>query len=704
MLSKAYHFIEAKPVWAKGRNREINVNLLFTGTLPLLPRATLAITAACSYVAFINGEFLCAGPARAAHGFFRVDEIALDGKLTNAENVLEIKSVGSYLDSYLTLCQPSFVCGEVTAQGKVILRTGVSGENIFRCTSIAERLQKVQRFSIQRVLAEVYDYSRTERPVVALEEGSAVQFITRNIPLPDFSAIPAKAILAKGQVIPTDKQPTYMDLVANLGPEWKAYDVSELEACSVWEAQKLEFRPASTERQPYTGAPVYFPGNAYVLFDMGREITGMIGFTVQCSEPTTLYALFDEILQDDPANPVNYVRMATTAVVRWYLPAGTYTLLSYEPYSFRYLQLCSIGESCTVKDLHVRNYSFQVIGRKKFEDAELQKIYDAAIETFRQNVVDIYMDCPSRERAGWLCDSFFTSRVERVLTGKSEIERNFLENFLLPEQFANLPEGMLPMCYPADFRNGTFIPNWAMWYVLELEEYLNRTGDRELIDQAKDRMYALLKYFKGFENEYGLLERLESWVFVEWSKANELVQDVNFPSNFLYAAMKKTLGRLYRDEALLAEGEMLLQTAAKWSLSGGSVFFCDNAVRKNGHLVLSGSCTEVCQYYAFYFGAATPEANGALMRILMKDFGPQRKETKLWPEIYFANAFIGNYLRLDLLQRWGMKERLLEEIKGYFAFMAERTGTLWENDTPTASCNHGFASHVICWLTEAQKC
>jgi alpha-L-rhamnosidase len=30
--------------------------------------------------------------------------------------------------------------------------------------------------------------------------------------------------------------------------------------------------------------------------------------------------------------------------------------------------------------------------------------------------------------------------------------------------------------------------------------------------------------------------------------------------------------------------------------------------------------------------------------------------------------------------------------------MAERTGTLWENVDVSASCNHGFASHVIYWL------
>lgn len=47
----------------------------------------------------------------------------------------------------------------------------------------------------------------------------------------------------------------------------------------------------------------------------------------------------------------------------------------------------------------------------KFGDKEICKIADAAVETFRQGSVDLFMDCPSRERAGWLCDSFF--REER---------------------------------------------------------------------------------------------------------------------------------------------------------------------------------------------------------------------------------------------------------------------------------------------------
>jgi alpha-L-rhamnosidase len=307
------------------------------------------------------------------------------------------------------------------------------------------------------------------------------------------------------------------------------------------------------------------------------------------------------------------------------------------------------------------------------------------------------MDCPSRERAGWLCDSFFTSRVEKTLTGASVVEKAFLSNFLMPERFEHIPEGMLPMCYPADHNDHTYIPNWAMWYVVELGEYAKRSGDRELVEQAKDRMYALLKFFKPFENEFGLLEKLQSWVFIEWSKANELVQDVSFASNMLYATMKDVIAELYADEELAKEAAQLRKTILDMSMTE-SGFFCDNMYRRDGKLVLSGERTEACQYYAFFCNIATPESHPWLWNTLVNDFGPDRKETGKYPEIWMANAFIGNYLRLDLLDRYGCHEALYENIKGYFTYMADKTGTLWELTADQASCNHGFASHVLYWM------
>ena len=65
-----------------------------------------------------------------------------------------------------------------------------------------------------------------------------------------------------------------------------------------------------------------------------------------------------------------------------------------------------------------------------------------------------------------------------------------------------------------------------------------------------------------------------------------------------------------------------------------------------------------------------------------------------------ANAFVGNYLRLELLYRTGRFGQLRDEIRAFFLPMAQRTGTLWENMHDGASCCHGFASAVIHWLND----
>lgn len=45
--------------------------------------------------------------------------------------------------------------------------------------------------------------------------------------------------------------------------------------------------------------------------------------------------------------------------------------------------------------------------------------------------------------------------------------------------------------------------------------------------------------------------------------------------------------------------------------------------------------------------------------------------------------------------------RLTDECVKYFYKMAERTGTLWEHNSPHASCIHGFASYAAIWLVFA---
>jgi alpha-L-rhamnosidase len=281
--------------------------------------------------------------------------------------------------------------------------------------------------------------------------------------------------------------------------------------------------------------------------------------------------------------------------------------------------------------------------------------------------------------------------VAKDLVGDTLLERNFIENFLLPPRFEHLPAGMLPMCYPADHNDGVFIPNWALWFVVQLEEYLQRSGDQETVAALRKRIEDLFAFFQKYRNSDGLLEKLPSWVFVEWSAANSFVQDVNYPSNMLFARALIAAGRMYQRPDLIREGEKIQETIRKQSFDGR--FFVDNALRSTNGLQVTTNRSEVCQYFAFYFGVATPESHAELWQTLAKDFGPQRKASGKFREIHPANAFVGNVLRLELLSRYGLSRQLLTESLDYQLYMVDRTGTLWENDGDYASCNHGFASH-----------
>lgn len=437
--------------------------------------------------------------------------------------------------------------------------------------------------------------------------------------------------------------------------------------------------------------------DTYIDLKMPRNMAGLIRFDFETAENGTLFISFDEILSD---GQIKCDRLGAENVIAVISHGCRSRFISAEPYVMQYIRFCAIGTAARIKNIELISVAFPknlITHTFHNPDTDIEQIYYAAVETFRDNAVDIYMDCPSRERAGWLCDSFFMGRTERLLTGHSEIERAFLKNYIRFKNNGALPDGMIPMCYPSEILFGEYIPNWAMWFIIHLYDYYTHSKDTTLINEARNIIYGILNFFKKFENELGLLENLDGWVFVEWSKANSFTDGVNFPTNMVYAEVKRLVGALYGDEKLSKEGLELKKTISILSLSKNG-FFCDNALRQDGKLVITNESSEVCQYYAFFFNIASRETHQKLWDILLKHFpDPTVPEYK---KIYPANAFIGNYLRMALLKRYGYKSELLANIKNKFLYMAKTTGTLWEHLNETASCNHGFASYIVCLLAD----
>lgn len=694
-------FANSLPVWAKGLENTVNVTCGIYATVDTVSgrKYKICVTASSFYRLFINGEFVNHGPARCGHGYYRVDELDLTDRLCLGRNSIAIEAVGYNVNSFYSLDQPSFVQAEVFENGRTVAATGGLD---FTGLIITERRRRMQRYSFQRTIVESYilkpgyDAWRTEGipqdravPLVRTEEKSTVH---RGIPLCHFNTVSPTTIVSRGNVCSGVKPSQYFNdrSLVSISKKLKGYREDELELHLSDELSEMRYSDFTDIGRKY-GDCTDIPAGSFAIFALESEKTGFIKLRITCKIDSVLYIMNDERLTNGDVDPL---LNSCVNAVRLDLAAGDYSFMTMEPYGFKYLKLVCTEGKVNINEISLVEYacSERIINRYHGNDATLDKIYTAAVETFRQNSADLFSDCPTRERAGWLCDSFFTARVEKCLTGGNRTEKIFLENFLCTDEYKCIPRGMLPMCYPADHYDGVFIPNWAMWFVIELGDYFDRTGDMDFVRRFCGKVYDLIEYFRSFENELGLLEKLESWVFVEWSKANDLVQDVNYPSNMLYSMMLRYAGRLFDDDALTEKAKKIAETVRRRSFDGS--FFVDNEIRRDGILTSTGERTEVCQYYAFFCGIATPESHPELWRKLTEEFGPERAQKGLYPEIYPANAFIGNYLRLDILTENGRGKQCLDEMSGYFLYMAEKTGTLWENTTDFASCNHGFASYA----------
>ena len=693
-------FNKALPIWSKERENEMHLRLRFKAILEHPEAADCMIRLATSglYNLYVNGTFVAYGPARAGRGHFRIDEFDILPYLCDGKNVIVIEICSYNVTSYYVMKQPAFLTAEVVAGGQTVCYTGRD----FTAQQNPYYVQKIQRYSSQRHLLETYRINECDTYLTDLSVGAEeIAVVDDGTYLPHITCYPLYER--------ADTMPISQGTISYFEPEnlWHPYSfentvpglngfaLEEYDFVVTDENQKMRFTPVEGA---YTGN---FALDTYAVYQLPYNATGILALDITCHEDTIISILFDEVLSDGLVNPR---RMGCSNVLRYELCKGKHQLRSFDVYTMKYLQLLTTKGSCTIADLHMEEFKHPPVAYDTgILNPEMQKIADAAIETYRQNSVDLFTDCPSRERAGWLCDSYFLGRTEYFLTGGSVIEKAFLENFLHEENYPGLPAGMLPMCYPSDHVvSGHFIPQWTLWLILQLEEYLARSGDRDLIERFAPRIEKLLGWFKCYENADGLLEKLPGWNFVEWSKANQLVQDVNYPTNMLYSGALAAAGRLYSNPELLTKSACIQKTVRAQSLQNG--FFADRALRQeDGTLRVDSETTETCQYYAFYFGVATPETDTALWNTMLNDFGPQRDLEKTYPEIYPSNAFIGNYLRLDFMMRIGEFEKARENILGYFGYMAERTGTLWENIGTTASCNHGFASYVVTWLDKLHR-
>ena len=684
-------FLKAIPVFAEGKETEQNYQLVLRAKVEDLRDTQLKITAFSFYRLTVNGRFVSFGPARAAQGYARVDVLNLnDHHIPGRLNEIVIEVAGYYCQTLSTVKQPSFVVAELTRGDEVLLATGRDFEGYCSC----RRCREVERYSKQRHFGEIWDYTVAdpfaESYRVSLTAASnRPSYLARRVPMPTYEVVSASGFASAGHFRYDESRPCQENRYSNneMSPRHGQFYEPELVSRPYAWIQKQQL----LQSMGHGDFPIQLSAGEYVIVDFKKIRAGFLKLSATAQESCDFVLGFSELCSP---NRFEFSNINCQNVIEYFLPTGEkIETQSFEPYTCRVAIVMVRKGSMVLESFGIRSFEFDrslMIGRE-IKDPELKKIYEAAEVTFAHNAVDLYSDCPSRERAGWLCDSFFTGKVEYFLTGQTSVEDAFLENYRLCPQHPMLPEGALPMCYPADVPfDGKFIPQWNMWYVLEVKDYLterNPSVDRELFRKS---VYGILSFLAKHENADGLLQNLPSWNFVEWSTANEWVQDVNYPTNFLYAQVLTAVGELYGDAALLEKAERVRVTTREKSFDG-EVFIDHAELDENGVLQNTRNSSEAGQYYAILFGGVDLDdpRYAKLKAHVANSFAEFDTTGRGFVPV---NAFIGLYLRIYALMQRGEKELLKENLKSFFGGMVASTGTLWEYKQLKGSHDHGFAS------------
>lgn len=700
-----YEFRKARPVWGERLTRVYNQHLGFGTevTVPENSRLLLAVAARSYYRMYINGEMRAHGPARAAKGFCRVDELEIQasGRVRIAVEVMAYSKDVNYCND--CTMEPGLLCSEISLiqPDQTYQVLAATGDGDFKYQELTFREEVTDLLSHCRGIREHYllapdwDQWQTEslegeqwkEPALLREE---VVFLERRAPYADYHRIPMEQLLEVKKVVPGKPgNPNELQKIAEMfNPGW----YEKLKGRERFVDQLLgEQEEIFTGRWTRQCDKIILPnlqGDVAFLFGRARSELGFVKLQVETEKPLIL-----DVINSDVRNRQGQVD-GNTFAVRYELLPGSYELIMFEPMLVKYLKLILRTEGrveFTMPKLLDDTYPDRHLCTFDSSDGELNLIYEGARRTLRLNTLDIFMDCPQRERGGWLCDAQFTAPGAWMMFGDLRVEKDFIENFMCtrPEDYK---EAFFPEVYPGSPRleKSPGIQSWSFWLLTQFWDYAHRSGDRAFVDECFDRVQAFLDRVSDHVGESGLFENFDI-LFVDWSLSNAefCLYPISIPVNCLIVLAYERMGELYQVERWKQLGARVRARIEEvMEQTGGD---SDGCRFEEGRWIGNGCRTETGIALEFWCGFHQKDKE--LIRRFTEEMGtaPRYRPD---PNLGRSNLFIGLMIRFEALAKLGKIQTLLGELKNvYLPQLLNGPGTFYEGIHDPSGC-HGFNANA----------
>lgn len=255
--------------------------------------------------------------------------------------------------------------------------------------------------------------------------------------------------------------------------------------------------------------------NRGFFIDFEKEITGSIFFSARGKKGERVIIKYGEETEEGSPCKVRYKMRCNCNYMETCILSGKKDEFEFYDYKgFRYVQIEPESNCINKEEIYaiVRHHEFDESKSDiKCSDSLTEEIWRICRDTLRAGVQEGFLDCPTREKGQYLGDFTVSGLAYLYLTGDSEIYRKTLYDFA---ESARVCKGLLAVA-PGGFMQE--IADYSLQYPLQLYHYYQYTGDKKTLSELLPVCEDILKYFKAYEREDGLLFGVgEKWNLVDW--------------------------------------------------------------------------------------------------------------------------------------------------------------------------------------------
>ena len=659
-------------------------------TLKSVPKkAPLYITADQSYQLWINGTFVCRGPARGFQSHWPYDEVDVAKFLRKGKNIIAVRGHNPNFSNFQYLNQGNsgvllaaqFGTEKIVTDGswKALRDMGVSQDTVPVSLQLFSQEQVDARVSPQGWTEIDFDDAKWQGPSVA-GRWNCMPWNTlepRGTPMLEEKKVYPHKLLGSnvGDCAPDFRKTRCVVLTRS------AEDLTHTAVKGTESGRVIEVPPTGENRF-----------RSY-LIDFGHTVVGSLTLKVTgCKGGEIIDTLHVETIDAAKLQP-DLVPWAWCRMRFGYRLVCRKNETQYDfhhPFGFRYMVVTVRDTSAKLKiesTLNWIGYPLHRNGGFHSSDAMLEKIWETCEWTQQCCSLDAYVDTPWREQAQWWGDARVQGWNTFHLNGDARLFRRGIHCIASQTTPTGLTYGHAPT-----MAHTCILPDFTLIWMITLWDYYWQTGSIEPLSAHEKTIDGALAYFREMTDPKLGLVKYDNryWLFLDWT---DIFKD-GYPTVlnvWLVVALEK-LSELYR----VAGNAKKAKSLAAWAQSVRTSL--KKLINKKGLLrdgyTYDRKPVETTCVHSQTLALMANLNPGNVKTMLEKSLLPFIRETET-PKAY-PSAYWITYVFTELIHQ-GYAADVITFIRKHWEPMTEH-GTTFENFKPARgneSFSHAWSAHPL---------